>query len=66
MDSVGTKADYGTLTLGLIDDTGNLTRLGTIPYSECNQSAYEKSEGIVDVALADTTATLSKGAPHHS
>lgn len=60
VDSIGTKANYGPLTLGLIDDTGNFTPLGTIPYSKYNQSAYEKSAGIVDVPLAGSAPSATK------
>ena len=57
-----TKANFGTLTLGVMD--GSFTPITTITYDQYARGPYEASAGIIDIAFPDgNTAALLQSGP---
>ncbi|QFS42574.1 hypothetical protein [Nostoc sphaeroides] len=57
-NSSAQKADFGSVSVGVEDNTGNFTEITTLNYSQYNQPAYEAQAGIVDIPLNDSQVNL--------
>jgi hypothetical protein len=57
-DASGTKADFGSVTVGVKNNTDQFTEITSLEYSQYNQQAYESKGGIVDIPLNNDQVQL--------
>lgn len=59
-DEYNTKANVGTFTLKAVLPNGQSVKVGKLPYSAYNKSAYQKNGGIADIAFSGDPDQLAQ------